>query len=50
MSPLRLADDVTDYARLVDRGRVRVPESPGLGVSLDHNKLERYTKDYLKIG
>ncbi len=37
MSPLRLADDVTDYARFVDRGWIRVPESPGLGVSLNHN-------------
>jgi L-alanine-DL-glutamate epimerase-like enolase superfamily enzyme len=49
MSPLRLADDVTDYARFVDRGWIRVPESPGLGVSLNHNKLERYTRDYQKI-
>jgi L-alanine-DL-glutamate epimerase-like enolase superfamily enzyme len=49
MSPLRLADDVTDYARLVDRGMARVPESPGLGVKLDDDKLEKYTKDYLKI-
>jgi len=49
MSPLRLADDVTDYSRLIDRGKVRVPQSPGLGVKLDDDKLEKYTKDYLKI-
>ena len=49
MSPLRLADDVTDYSRLIDRGKVRVPQSPGLGVRLDDDKLEKYTKDYLKI-
>lgn len=49
MSPLRLADDVTDYAHLVDRGRISVPESPGLGINLNQNKLERYTKDYHKI-
>jgi len=49
MSPLRLADDITDYSRLVKNGKVCVPDTPGLGVNLDDKKLELYTQDYVKI-
>lgn len=49
MSPLRLADDITDYSRLVNNGKVCVPDTPGLGVNLDDKKLELYTQDYVKI-
>ncbi len=48
-SPLRLSDDVTDYSDLVADGRVKVPDEPGLGVSIDDARLKKYTVDYLKI-
>jgi muconate cycloisomerase len=49
MSPLRLADDITDYSRLVNDGKVRVPDTPGLGVDLDEEKLSLYTQDHFKF-
>ena len=49
MSPLRLAADITDYSRLVNDGKVRVPDTPGLGVDLDEEKLSLYTQDHFKF-
>eukprot|EP00657_Telonema_sp_P-1_P010713 TRINITY_DN527_c0_g1_i1.p1 TRINITY_DN527_c0_g1~~TRINITY_DN527_c0_g1_i1.p1 ORF type:complete len:231 (+),score=68.27 TRINITY_DN527_c0_g1_i1:206-898(+) len=45
MSCLRFADDVTDFALLVDSetGVVRLPEDPGLGVNIVKEKLVKYT-------
>lgn len=43
MSTLRLADDVTDFAGLVRDGVVAVPQGPGLGISLDQTKLDKYS-------
>jgi len=42
MSVLRMADDVTDFGRLVSGGRVRPSDRPGLGVEVDEAKLRRY--------
>lgn len=50
MSPLRLGCDVTDYGRLVTNGKVRVPESPGLGVRLAEAVLQEHTKNHIQIG
>jgi muconate cycloisomerase len=48
-SVLRMADDVTDFGQHIFRGVVTVPQRHGLGVTLDEDKLRRYTRDYLKI-
>jgi muconate cycloisomerase len=40
--PLLLADDLTREGIKYHEGHVFVPDSPGLGVSLDEAKLERY--------
>ena len=49
MSVLRLSDDVTDFNKNISDAIVTVPKGDGLGVTLDDDKLEKYTKDYLKI-
>jgi muconate cycloisomerase len=49
MSVLRMADDITDFAKNISRAVVTVPSEPGLGVALDEDKLKKYTQDYLKI-
>ncbi len=49
MSVLRMSDDITDFRKNISRAVVTVPEAPGLGVSLDEEKLKKYTRDYLKI-
>jgi len=48
-SVLRMSDDVTDFGRNISQGKVNIPIGNGLGVTLDEDKLKRYTKDYLKI-
>jgi muconate cycloisomerase len=48
-SPLRLSDDVTNYSDHIHQAKVRVPDAPGLGVTIDDLKLKKYTNDYLKI-
>jgi L-alanine-DL-glutamate epimerase-like enolase superfamily enzyme len=49
MSVLRMADDITDFAKNISRSVVTVPSEPGLGVALNEDKLKKYTKDYLKV-
>jgi L-alanine-DL-glutamate epimerase-like enolase superfamily enzyme len=49
MSVLRMSDDITDFAKNISNAMVTVPDAPGLGVSLDEEKLKKYTLDYLKI-
>jgi muconate cycloisomerase len=48
-SVLRMSDDITDFAKNISRSVVTVPSDPGLGVALKEDKLQKYTKDYLKI-
>jgi muconate cycloisomerase len=48
-SVLRMSDDVTDFGQNISRGMARVPPSKGLGVTLDEERLKRYTEDYLEI-
>ncbi len=47
MSVLRMADDITDFGQNISQAVVTVPPGPGLGVSLDEDKLKKYTKEYL---
>ena len=40
-----LQDDVITKRLEINRGRIRVPDAPGLGVTIDPEKLERYRVD-----
>ncbi|UCG07417.1 MAG: hypothetical protein JSV83_01820 [Desulfobacterales bacterium] len=48
-SVLRMSDDITDFGENISKSVVTVPSLPGLGVTLNDEKLEKYTRDYLKI-
>jgi glucarate dehydratase len=46
-----LEDDVIEGGKLrYDRGTIRVPEGPGLGVRLDREKLAEYAELYRELG
>jgi L-alanine-DL-glutamate epimerase-like enolase superfamily enzyme len=49
MSTLRLSDDVTDFTNHIEEAIARSPDGAGLGIRIDHEKVERYSKGYLKI-
>jgi muconate cycloisomerase len=49
MSTLRMSDDVTDFSSQVKDATARPPEGGGLGISVDSEKIERYSKGYAKI-
>jgi muconate cycloisomerase len=49
MSVLRMSDDITDFGRNIKDAVVTVPETPGLGVEVDDDKLQAYTCEYFKI-
>ena len=49
MSTLRLSDDVTDFTNHIEEAIARPPDGAGLGIRIDHEKVERYSKGYLKI-
>lgn len=48
-SVLRMSDDISDFAKNISNGEVMVPMSPGLGVSLNREKLKKYTLTSLKV-
>lgn len=48
-SVLRMADDITDFSTNIMDGKVRVPEENGLGVKLNEDNLQKYTKEILVI-
>lgn len=50
MSTLRLADDVTDFSDWVSKGKVKVPDRPGLGISVDEDKLHRLAGEHRRLG
>jgi len=46
-----LADDIIAGGKMRYRqGRIAVPEGPGLGITLDHDKLNTYAELYLSLG
>ena len=46
-----LTDDIIQGGPLkYDRGAIRVPEGPGLGVKLDREKLHEYSEMYRRLG
>ena len=49
MSVLRMSDDITDFGNNIANAVVTVPDGPGLGVTIDEDKLQKYTRDYLTI-
>ncbi|MCP5367158.1 MAG: mandelate racemase [Hyphomicrobiales bacterium] len=49
MSTLRLADDVTDFSALVSGGDVRVPDTSGLGVTVDEAKVRSLAMDHVRL-
>ncbi len=49
-SVTRMSDDVTDFDQYISAGFVTVPTKPGLGIALNEEKLNKYTRDYQSIG
>jgi glucarate dehydratase len=46
-----LLDDIIEGGKLkYEKGAIRVPERPGLGVRLDRDKLQKYAELYRKLG
>jgi glucarate dehydratase len=46
-----LTDDIIEGGLMkYDRGAIRVPDAPGLGVKLDHEKLREYSELYRRLG
>ncbi len=50
MSTLRLSDDVTDFASNIEKAVARVPDGPGLGVTIDRARLQRHTRHTVSVG
>ena len=46
-----LTDDIIEGGKLqYEQGAIRVPDGPGLGVRLDHEKVARYAQLYRELG
>jgi glucarate dehydratase len=46
-----LADDIIEGGKMVyEGGAIRVPEGPGLGVTINRSKLEQYAELYRELG
>jgi len=46
-----LTDDIIEGGPMrYEQGAIRVPDQPGLGVKLDHDKLREYHELYLRLG
>src|SRR5690606_14503668 len=46
-----LTDDIIVGGKMrYENGRIRVPEGPGLGVRLDHDKVRQYAELYRELG
>jgi len=49
MSTKRLKDDVTDFGSLIHNAVATVPDTPGLGITLDEDRLQKYTNASIVI-
>ncbi len=49
MSTLRITEDPTDFSALVADGTARVPDTPGLGISVDADHLNALAVDHRRI-
>ncbi|MBF0277928.1 MAG: hypothetical protein HQM13_09065 [SAR324 cluster bacterium] len=45
MSTLRTSDDVTDFSSWIENGTARLQDSPGLGLNVDFEKINKYLED-----
>lgn len=45
MSTLRMSDDITDFSDWVTQGTAHLPDLPGLGVTVDEEKIQKYLED-----
>jgi len=50
MSTLRLADDFTSFSDLVRDGVAMVPDTPGLGITVDEVKVRELAMDHVRLG
>ncbi len=50
MSTLRLKGDVTDFADFIQEAVVHLPPGPGLGIALDRERLEHYSRASISLG
>lgn len=48
-SPLRLAEDITDYSTQIIDGKVIVNKEPGLGIKVIEEKLKKYKVDEFQV-
>jgi muconate cycloisomerase len=48
-SVLRMSDDITDFGQNISEAVATVPSASGLGVTLDEEKLKKYTTDYIDL-
>ena len=48
-SVLRMSDDITDFGQNISEAVVTIPSASGLGVTIDEEKLKKYTTDYLNL-
>lgn len=48
-SVVRMSDDITDFGQNISQATVKVPMGNGLGITLNEDKLKKYTLDYLEI-
>lgn len=44
MGPLLLADDLVCEPLEYDDGYLRVPDGPGLGITVDWDRVDKYTR------
>ena len=42
VGPIKLVDDIVDHPMKVEKGMAFLPESPGLGVGLVENKINKF--------
>jgi L-alanine-DL-glutamate epimerase-like enolase superfamily enzyme len=51
MSVLRMGDDITDFASQIKNGVVTIKDAPGLGVTVNEDKIAKYTvkKEVIKL-
>lgn len=47
---IQLEDDILKSPIEIRDGRIRIPSSPGLGVEVDENKIEKYRQLYQELG
>jgi L-alanine-DL-glutamate epimerase-like enolase superfamily enzyme len=47
--PLMLSDDIGDLRAAYERNRITLPDRPGLGISVNEDKLSHYAEAHARI-